>query len=45
MNKYTGVEVKTHTLKSLQYENKRIKKLVALGTYNIFAVLNNVKNT
>jgi hypothetical protein len=31
MNKYTGVEVKTHTYRVFEYENKRIKKLVALG--------------
>jgi integrase len=45
MNKYKGVEVKTHNLiEVLEYENKRIKKLVKPGTYSKYvAVLNNVK--
>jgi integrase len=45
MNKYTGVEVKTHNLiEVFEYENKRIKKLVAPGTYKKYvAVLRNVK--
>jgi integrase len=45
MNKYTGVNAKTHTLiEVFEYENKRIKKLVAPGTYKKYAaVLNNVK--
>lgn len=45
MNKYTGVNEKTHTLMEVfEYENKRIKKLVEPGTYKKYvAVLNNVK--
>ena len=45
MNKYTGVEVKVHMLVEVfENENKRIKKLVELGTYKKYvAVLNNVK--
>jgi integrase len=45
MNKYTGAEVKVHTLiEVFEYENKRIKKLVEPGTYSKYvAVLNNVK--
>jgi site-specific recombinase XerD len=45
MNKYTGVNEKTHTLVEVfEYENKRIKKLVEPGTYKKYvAVLNNVK--
>lgn len=45
MNKYVGAEVKIHNLiEVFEYENKRIKKLVELGTYNKYvAVLNNVK--
>lgn len=45
MNKYTGVNEKTHRLiEVFEYENKRIKKLVAPGRYKKYAaVLNNEK--
>lgn len=45
LNKYTGVKDKAHTLiEVFEYENKRIKRLVELGTYKKYeAVLNNVK--
>jgi integrase len=45
MNKYTGVNEKTHNLiEVFEYENKRIKKLIEPGTYSKYvAVLNNVK--
>lgn len=45
MNKYTGAEVKTHTLiEVFEYEYKRKKKGVALGTSKkYFTVLNNIK--
>jgi len=45
MNKYNGVEEKTHTLiEVVEYENKRIKRLVEAGTYKKYVtVLGHVK--
>jgi len=45
MNKYNGVEEKTHTLiEVIEYENKRIKRLVEVGTYKKYVtVLGHVK--
>jgi len=46
MNRYLGVEEKTHTLiEVFKYENKRIKKLIEKGTYKKYVtVLNHTKN-